>query len=93
MGLPQGQHGAVGRVVFGPGQILQHRLAGRLELVIRKRGAAEDIGEDGRRLRQLPGHHRPGNAAMAHRDRLRPLHARIVEVGNDLAAVAASGAA
>ena len=91
--LAEGRHGAVGRIVLGAGEVLENHLPGILELVVGETGTAEDVGIDRQGDGELPRHHRPGEARVARRHRLRPLDARAFEDLDDVAARAVARAA
>ena len=91
--LAEGRHGAVGRIVLGAGEVLENHLPGILELVVGETGTAENVGIDRQGDGELPRHHRPSEARMARRHRLRPLDARAFEDLDDVAARAVARAA
>ena len=85
---PQLDHHLLRRFVLHRPQFLQHCQAARLQLVLGQMGPPQQVGVDGQRLRQVFGHGGAAVAGVGAGDALGPLDAEIVQVENELPAVA-----
>ena len=86
-------HHLLRRLVFHRPKLLEHGQPPGLQLVFGQVRTAQHVGVDRQRLGQVVGQHGAAIAGVGTGDGLAPLHAQVVEVEDELAAVARAGAA
>ena len=93
MPAAQLEHHLLARLVFDRAQFLQHDQPAGFELVGGKMRAAQQVGEDRERRRQVLGQRGAAEAGVAVGNRFAALDAQVVQVVNELPAVARARAA